>query len=55
VGCRRYVDVAAGFDVFGSLFYPGADGVEDVTVLDDAVEILVAGYYAGESAVVGPQ
>jgi hypothetical protein len=37
------------------LFDPGSDGVEDVAVLDYVVEVVVAGYDAGESSVVCPQ
>jgi len=37
------------------LFDTGADCVKDVAVLDDVVEVFVAGYDAGESAVVGPK
>ena len=55
VGGRREVDSSRWFNVFGSLFYPGTDGVEDVSVLDYVVEVVVAGYDAGESAVVCPQ
>lgn len=52
---RGQVHPATGFDVFWSLFDPGADCVKDIAVLDDVVEVVVAGYDTGEPSVICPE
>ena len=55
MGGRGQVYPAIGFDVFWSLFDPGTDCIEDIAVLDDVVEVIVAGYNTGEPSIICPE